>query len=89
MAFETKKFVLKDKNTPQWFKDQVAKGRAKANYEDGELLNVTIYTPTGMSVAKPGDMIVLLKSGMAVVPQAVVKEYSSSNKKEVKANENE
>lgn len=63
---ETKTFVVGKGKTPDWFNDICNSGRARANYEDGELVNVKIYTPTKMIIANIGDTIKLNKSGITV-----------------------
>lgn len=63
-----KRFVLGSGSFPDWFEAQVEQGRARVEYdeEDGVLLDVVIYGATKNYIAKPGDMILLTKSGMVV-----------------------
>ena len=70
-----KQFVVGKEPYPIWFRELAEKGRARINVdEDGVLQNITVHTPTKNYVAKPGDTIVLKKSGMTVLEsKAVVK----------------
>lgn len=69
MTKNPKSFTVGNGNYPEWFKEQASKGRARVNYdeEEGTLLDITIYGATKNYIAKPGDMILLTKSGMTVV----------------------
>lgn len=74
MEFQSKQFILGKEKFPAWFDEQVAKGRAKVNYDDdNDLINVTVYTPTKTVVALPEDTIMLLKSGLTVIKKEAAK----------------
>lgn len=81
MAFQNKSFVLGKEKVPGWFEEETSAGRAKVNYDDGELIDVTVYTPTGTKVAKLGDTIMLLKSGLSVITASEAKKYGVSTGK--------
>lgn len=78
MAAVTKEFVV-GTQFPSWFTEQASKGRARINYneEDGTLVDITVYTPTKNYVARLGDKIMLLKSGMTVLPKAAAAKFST------------
>lgn len=76
MAFQTKSFVLSSKDVPVWLNDEAAKGRVKFVFDDNdELVGATVYTPTKTLNAKVGDTIMLMKSGLAVLPAGKAKKY--------------
>lgn len=70
-----KKFVI-GQEFPEWFENQCLLGRAKVNYDDdGEIVNVVVNSPVKRIIAYPGDSIMLLKSGLSVVPEEKAKKY--------------
>lgn len=70
-------FVVGKEKIPQWFNDQASIGRAKVNKdEDGELLNIIIYGPTGNKIAKIGDSVMNTRSGLVVIPEEKAKKYN-------------
>lgn len=71
MAFNVQRYVLGTGDIPQWLQEQSALGRAKFNYEDGELANVTVFGVPKTKVAKVGDTIALSKSGLVVIPKRI------------------
>lgn len=75
MAFQNKQFVFGKDKVPTWFNEEADKGRAKFNYDDDDVVSVTVYTPTKTLIAKPGDVIMLLKSGLAVITGDKAKKY--------------
>ena len=86
MAFQNKKFIVGEKS-PEWFKEQCSLGRAKVVYDDeGDFVNIIVYSATKNYTAKKGDVIMLLKSGLAVIPkeQAVKYKIQKETKEEVK-----
>ena len=86
-----KKFVFGKETNPQWFVEQCSLGRVKINYEDGEIINATIYTPTKSIIAIPGDVILYTKSGLSVLPadKAVKYGVQKNVQKNVKYNKEE
>ena len=72
MAFNVQRYILGTEEIPQWLQEQSALGRAKFNYEDGELINVTIFGVPKTKVARLGDTIALSKSGLVVIPKQTV-----------------
>lgn len=75
MAFQNKSYVVGKEKAPLWLNEEAAAGRVRANYEDGEMVNMLVYTTTGSIVAKVGDIVVLLKSGLSVIPASEAKKY--------------
>lgn len=82
MAFDVQRYTLGTGEIPQWLREQSALGRAKFNYEDGELVNVTIFGVPKTKVARLGDTIALSKSGLVVIPKQAVN--NENQKKAVK-----
>lgn len=80
MNKQAKQFIV-GQNTPTWFQEQASKGRAKAHYdEEGKLLHITVHSPTKVYEAKPGDVIVLLNTGMSVIPKAMAIRYGGQDR---------
>ena len=73
---DVKEFVLGKGKVPDWFTEKCSQGRAKINYSDeGEISSATIHTPTKTIVARIGDGIMLIKSGLQVIPKDKLKKY--------------
>lgn len=73
-------FILGRGSVPSWFNDEANKGRAKLIYnEDEELIGAKVFMATKMVNANVGDTIMLLKSGLAVVPREKAKKYKVQN----------
>lgn len=80
MATEVKRFIVGEK-VPDWFIEQMRIGRAKQNFDDDmELESIQVYSATKTYEAHEGDMIMLLKSGMSVVPKDKVQKYGLQRK---------
>lgn len=63
-------------NFPDWFKEQAAAGRIKINLDDdGHVDSMVVFSPTGRSVAQVGDVIMLMKSGLAVISEEKAQRY--------------
>lgn len=76
MKGSAKQFVLGKDNFPEWFKEQATKGRVRLNYDDdGVLENVVVYGATKNYTAKPDDVIVMLKTGITVIPHETAVKY--------------
>lgn len=71
MAGATKMFVFGREKVPEWFNEQVDKGRAKVEYDldTQEVIGAVIFAPTRTFHASVGDAIVISRSGMCVVPK--------------------
>lgn len=68
-------YVVSGKGFPEWLKSAMLTGKAKVGREDEEFRNITLSTASGTLVAHKGDRILLLKSGMVVVPERAAKRY--------------
>lgn len=79
MANEVKKFVVGQGKFPMWFNEEAAKGRVKLNYDGNELQTITVFAPTKTLTAKHGDVIMMLKSGLTVVPAEKAVKYGVKN----------
>lgn len=80
-----RQFIVGKEDYPAWFREQASKGRVKLNHDDdGVLQSITVYAPTKSYTAKPGDVILMLKSGMTVLDKASAIKYGTQpQKKEV------
>lgn len=65
MAFQEQSFTL-GSTIPDWFNEQLGRGRAKLQYEDDEVVGAVLNKPTGRVEVKVGDTIVLSKTGLSV-----------------------
>lgn len=82
MAFKNQHYIIGGGTIPEWLREQANLGRAKFNYEDGELISVTVFGVPKTKVAKLGDSIVLSKSGLGVIPKQTI--GNENQKKAVK-----
>ena len=84
-------FVFGAKNPPEWFSTECLKGRVKLHYDnESNIVGATIYTATKTVEAVIGDSIILLESGLQVVPKAKAIKYNlqkPSEKEAVKESE--
>lgn len=84
-------FVFGIKNPPEWFSTECLKGRVKLHYDnESNVVGATIYTATKTVEAVIGDSIILLESGLQVVPKAKAIKYNLqklSEKEAVKESE--
>lgn len=76
MAFNNQSYVLGSGKVPTWLNDEASKGRVKFNYDDGDFINAIVFTPTQTVTANKGDVVLSLKSGLAVLPADKAKQYS-------------
>ena len=82
MAFKNQHYIIGGGTIPEWLREQSNLGRVKFEYEDGELVSVTVFGVPKTKVAKVGDSIVLSKSGLGVIPKQVAN--NENQKKAVK-----
>lgn len=68
-------YVVTGNKFPQWLKSAMLSGKAKVNMEDGEFQSITLRTASGILVAHKGDRVLLMGSGMAVVPARAARKY--------------
>lgn len=70
-------FVFGVKNPPEWFSTECLKGRVKLHHDnESNVVGATIYTATKTVEAVIGDSIILLESGLQVVPKAKAIKYN-------------
>ena len=70
-----KQFTVGDE-FPDWFKEELSKGRAKViRDDDNEIDKIIITSPTKTYAAYPGDVIMLFKPGMTVVSKKAAVKY--------------
>lgn len=72
MAGVTRRFVFGREKVPEWFNEQINKGRAKIEYDPDtqEVVGATLFTPTRTINVVVGDTIVISRSGMSVMSKA-------------------
>ena len=70
-------FIVGVDNTPVWLREQIQLGRAKAQYEEDSrtVKEVEIYTASKTYRATKGDVVLMLSTGMTVIPRAIAKKY--------------
>lgn len=69
-------FIVGTDDFPAWFKEQTAKGKAKINRDDDDVLeSITVLSATKSYIARPGDTIMSLKTGMVVLRAQEAKQY--------------
>lgn len=74
---DVKEFVLGKGKMPDWFNEKCAQGRARVEYDDEHnLIGVTVHMPTKTVFAEVGDSIMLVKSGLQVIPKEKAKKYN-------------
>ena len=75
------KFIVGEK-VPAWFTERAEMGRAKELYDEdtGELIGIRVTTATKTYDAKVGDTILLMRSGMVVVPKEKAEKYGLQRK---------
>lgn len=77
---EAKTFILGKDEVPQWFNDSAKQGRAKLVYDEDQvnLVGATIYTLTKVVSARIGDVIMLSRNGLMVIPKEKAAKYMSA-----------
>lgn len=61
---------------PGWLDTKIAIGRAKVNTdEEGNMVNIVVFTTNGSSVANVGDVILNAESGLVVIPEKQAVKY--------------
>lgn len=75
MSKVLEEYVVTGNGFPEWLKTAMMVGKAKVNSEDGEFQNISLSTASGTLVAHKGDRILLLRSGMVVVPADAARKY--------------
>ena len=71
-----KEFILGKGIIPGWFNEKCKQGKARVDYDDdGVLTGATIHTATKTIKAKVGDSILLVRSGLQVIPREITKKY--------------
>lgn len=79
MAFEVKMFRVGYEKTPDWLKEYFDKGICREIYEDDDFVGISLYLPAKNKIAKKGDVILLTKSGLAVLDSKDAKRFRKSN----------
>lgn len=79
----TKSFILGIDKSPNWFNEEAKKGRARAYYDDNNNLEyVRIVSGINNYEAHKGDMILMSKSGLVVMPKEKVQKNNVKQNKE-------
>lgn len=84
---DIKQFIFGKQEMPAWFTQQCRYGKAKITYgEDGKQISgAKIFTPSGLTSVNIGDCVMLLRSGMHVIPKDKIKKNNvEENKKKYK-----
>lgn len=86
MKEATKQFIVGVDSIPAWFKEQMQKGRAHVHQDEEtkKIEKISISTATKQYVAKPGDVVLMLRTGMVVLPKETAKRYGEQPQKKEK-----
>lgn len=70
------KYVIGSKNIPVWVNEYSRIGKIKFNFDDGELIDVTVNIQNKIEKALPGDVLLRTKNGIMISKQQkkVIKE---------------
>lgn len=77
--FEVKEWIYDGKNVPAWVNEQAARGVIKITKEDGEIVEVKLFTTSGPMIVNRGEVVILLKSGVVKLTR---EQYEKFRKKE-------
>lgn len=84
-----KQFVFGEVAMPQWFRDEIRKGRVKLVYEDDEwdtvdstVVGAEIKTVTKKYNVEEGDMVIMSKNGIVVKKKEEKRQVLKDEKKE-------
>lgn len=71
------RFTVGNGNFPNWFNNELLKGRGKVNRDlyTNDVTSVTIYTVGGTLNAMVGDVIMKTRNGMTVIPAEKARQY--------------
>lgn len=84
--FEVKEWIYDGKNVPVWVNEQAARGIIKITKEDGEIVEVKLFTTSGPMIVNRGDVVILLKSGVVKLTR---EQYEKFRKKEINKSKEE
>ncbi len=68
-------FVLGIDPYPSWFKVSFADKVSYQTKDNGELLSITIQSPSGTTTASVGDTLMNVQGVLTVVPRAAAERY--------------
>lgn len=77
--FEVKEWIYDDKNVPAWVNEQAARGIIKITKDEGEIVEVKLFTTSGPMIVNRGEVVILLKSGVVKLTR---EQYEKFRKKE-------
>lgn len=84
--FEVKEWIYDGKNVPAWVNEQAERGIIKITKEDGEIVEVKLFTTSGPMIVNRGDVVILLKSGVVKLTR---EQYEKFRKKEINKSKEE
>lgn len=70
-------FIVGVNNVPAWLHEEVQKGKASILYKDDSRVvkQIEINTPLGRYTACRGDVVLMLPTGLTVIPKEIAKKY--------------
>lgn len=83
MAFQTKYFNVGFEKTPEWLKEYYSRGICRDIYDEEDFVGISVYGNGKNKIAKKGDMVLLTRSGLMVLPK---EEADKFKRKEGKSN---
>ena len=82
MAEVKNKFILSEDKVPDWIRNYSNIGRIKFNRNDeNKIISAIIQSPTGPKKVNIGDTIMLVNSGLIVIPKEKAEKYVRENHK--------
>lgn len=88
MGKEIKKYIIGSKPIPDWVVEETRLGKLRFNYDEGELVNVSIGVQSKVVNGFEGDMIIKSKTGLLLIPSDKVEKFipKKVNKEAIKEN---
>lgn len=84
--FDVKEWIYDGKRVPEWVNEQAALGIIKITKEDGEIVEVKLFTTSGPMIVNRGEVVILLKSGVVKLTRD---QYEKFRRKETNKNKEE
>lgn len=82
--FDVKEWIYDGKRIPEWVNEQAARGIIKITKEDGEIVEVKLFTTSGPMIVNRGDVVILLKSGVVKLTREQYEKFMNKNNNVVK-----
>lgn len=77
--FSIKEWVYDNEKIPDWINEEASRGLVKIDKEDGDIIQIKLFTPTGTEIVNKGDAILLLKSGLVKLTKDQYNKFRNKN----------